>query len=110
MDLGVYCTHSVVLLPPDAVAGWQSSRELGRGQCRIGLGYHLPIIPPPIANGVAGLNCDKGSGDNPARGTVGLAHHQPATKRVLQQCKTIPVVLKTTPKGEGLQPALPALP
>ena len=95
--------------PPDAVAGWQSSRALGRGQRHVGFGDHSPISPPPITDGVAGLACDKGAGDNPARGTVGLAHHQPATKRVLQQCETVPVVLETTPKGGVNQPAPPVL-
>ena len=93
MGLGACCTHGVLPLPPDAIVGWQSSRALGCGQCCIGFGDHLPISPPPIADGVAGLACDNGAGDNPARGTVGLAHHQLATKRVLQQCETVPVVL-----------------
>ena len=82
MGLGAYCTHGVVLPPPDTVAGWQSTKVLGHGQCRIGFGDHLPISPPPIADGIAGLACAKGAWNNPARGTVGLAHHQTATKRV----------------------------
>ena len=108
--MGACCTHGVVLPPPDTVSGWQSFRVLGRGQLHVGFGNHLPVSPPPITDGVAGLAYDKGAGDNPARGTVGLVHHHPATERVSQQCETIPVVLKTTLKGGVNQPALPALP
>ena len=71
--------HSVVLLPSDNVVGYQSSRVLGRGQCCIGFGGYSPISLPPIADGVAGLVCDKEAGETPARGTEGTAHHQPAT-------------------------------
>ena len=89
MGLGACCTHYVPLPPLDAIAGWQSSRELGHGQCHIGFGNHLPVKPPPIANGVAGLACDMGAGDTPAGGTVGLAHQQATTKRVLLKQESI---------------------
>ena len=92
MGLGVCCTHSVVLPPPDAVVGWLSSRALGSSHRRIGFGDHLPISPPPIADGFAGLACDKGTGDNPARGTMGLAHLQPATNSVSHMC-LVPLVV-----------------
>ena len=93
------CIHSVVLLPPDAVAGLQSSRVLGFGQDCVGFDNHSPISPPCIADGVAGLACAKEAEDTPVRGTMGTAHHQLATERVSQYCETIPVVLETTSTG-----------
>ena len=81
MDLGVSCMHSVVLQPPDAVVGWQSSRELECSQCCVGFGDYLPIGPPPIANGILG------AGDKPARDTAGLSHHQSTSERGLQHCE-----------------------
>ena len=93
MDLGVCCTHSVVLQPPDAVVGQRSSGALECSQCHIGFGDCLPIGPPPIADGILG------AGDNPARGTAGLAHHQSIFERGPQQCEIGCEVLGDTTVG-----------
>ena len=93
MDLGVCCTHSVVLQPPDAVVGQQSSRELECSQCHIGFGDWLPIGPPPIADGILG------AGDTPVRVIGGLAQHQSTSERELQQCGIGRMVLENTTVG-----------
>ena len=93
MDLGAYCARRVVLQPPDAIVGQQSSRALEFSQRHIGFGDCLPIDPPPIADGILG------AGDRPARGTVGLAHHQSTSERGPQQCEIGCEVLGDTTVG-----------
>ena len=93
MDLGACCTRSVVLQPPDAVVGQQSSIELDCSQRRVGFGDCLPIGPPPIADGILE------AGDTPARGTAGLAHHQSTTERGPQHCEIGRKVLGKTVVG-----------
>ena len=86
MDLGACCTHSVVLQPPDAVVGQQSSRALECSQRCVRFVDCLPISPPPIADGILG------AGDSPDRGTE-LEHHQSTSE-------------KGTPKGNTTNPLL----
>ena len=93
MDLGVSCAHSVVVHPPEAVAGQQSSRELEFSQLRIGFSDCSPIGPSPIADGILG------AGDTPARGTAGLAYHQSTSERGPQQCGNRREVLRDTTVG-----------
>ena len=62
VGVGVCWFHGVVLLPLDAVVGWQSSRVLGSSQQCVSFGKHLPISPPPIADRVARQACNKGVG------------------------------------------------
>ena len=105
MGLGACCTRSIIVQPPDAVVGQHRSIVLDRGQCRVGFGNHCTRKSPSIP-----CAWNIGAEDNPVRHAMGVAHHQPATKRVPQQCETVPVVLETTLKGDGMQPAPPAFP
>ena len=57
MGLGACCTHYVPLPPLDAIAGWQSSRELGHGQCHVGVDNYSPVSSFPISDVVGIVHC-----------------------------------------------------
>ena len=91
--MGACYTRSVVLQPPDAVVGQQSSRDLEGNQRCVRFGDCLPIGPPPIADGILG------AADSPARGAAGLAHHKSTSERGPQQCEIGCKVLGDTTVG-----------
>ena len=101
--MGACCTHGIGVLPP------HKPIVLDRGQHRVGYGNPCTrkSLPVPCA-------WTYRAEDNPVRRAMGptqpVAYHQPATKRVSEQCETVPEVLGTTPKGVGVKPAPPALP
>ena len=108
--MGACCTHSLAVLPPDAVEGQHEPIVLDRRQRRIGYGdscTRRSLLVPCVWKYRAE--------DNPGRRAMGpvaslpVAHHQPATK-LSSGLKPEAVVQQCVKLGSVMQPEPPALP
>ena len=84
--MGAYCTHSLAVLPPDAVEGQHRPIVLDWGQRHMGFGDPCTCKSLPVP-----CVWKYRAEDNPGRQAMGpaplVAHHQPATKLGMVPCK-----------------------